>query len=290
MTRSALAPVALLLGLFFDSALAADGIPVVDRTGQSAAPVVSGSTVVIPSNVATSSRTATHANPVKPPAAVNTAVGELLMMLDQLQEEVAMLRGQVEQQQHQLRRMQTDQRDRYRDLDRRLSLLNQKVLAAPPTSELLLPASLPAASVETIPAVAASATAVATPTVSDAQAFKASFALVRQGKFDAAIQAFEGFLIQYPDSSLTANVLYWTGEVHRAQSNPDLHKASLAYQQVVERYPDHAKAADAYYKMGLSYQGLGQADKAKASMNKVIELFPDQAPAMLARDFLKQHR
>lgn len=301
MIRSTTASVALLLGLFFESAIAQDGIPVEDRSDQNSPS--SNSAVSRPSSAPAAVAPSSVANtpaPVTASASSNAALGELLMMLDQLQEEVGMLRGQVEQQQHQLKKMQTDQRDRYRDLDRRLSLLNQQAYAAPATTSPLTPlAGATAAGSSSTPAItSASTTALASAPstagsvneVSDSQAFKDAFALVRKSQFDQALQAFEQFLVTYPDSALTANVLYWTGEVHRAQSNPDLEKASFAYQQVIERYPNNAKVADAYYKLGLSQQGLEQTEKAKATMNKLIELFPDQVTAELARDFLKQQR
>lgn len=288
------APVAaLLLGFFFESVSAADGIPVVDRSGQTAAaiaqPAGAAPATIAPSVSARPVITEVGSATARPSASSSAVIGELLMQLDQLQQEISMLRGQIEQQQHRIKRMQTDQRDRYRDLDRRLSLLNQKVFAAQspaPVAQVVLPTPISAPSI----APTTANTTPAAPKFSDAQAFKAAFALVRQGKFDDALKAFNGFLQLYPDSSLTANVLYWTGEVHRAQPSPDLNKAIAAYRQVVERYAGNTKSADAYYKLGLSYQSLGLADQAKASMSKVVELFPDQAPAVLARDFLKQHR
>lgn len=299
MMRSTTARVAVLLGgLYAPLLLAAGGVPVVDRTDQSQE--ASSSSSVVPAAGAGASYLAGPSSSVitAEPRASVSANAELLMMLDQLQEEVRFLRGQVEEQQHQLRRLQTDQRDRYRDLDRRLSLLSQRSAAVP-----VVPAALPKALPSVLPssdlAVAASASntqvsaatsPLATPEVSDAQAYKDAFSLVRVRNFDQALKAFEEFLQQYPDSSLTANVLYWTGEIHRAKPSADQERASLAYEQLVTRYPAHSKAADAYYKLGLSYQELGKYDNAKAAMAKVVELFPSQAPASMARDFLRKHR
>ncbi len=294
MTRSNTALAALLLGIAAPLVFAAGGIPVVDRTDRSpsapAAPALGPvvNPVVSPMAVSDSSRAAVAS---LPKAAVS-ANAELFMMLDQLQEEVRFLRGQVEEQQHQLQRLQVDQRDRYRDLDRRLGLLSQRAVAVPMAPTAALPAALPSplSASASVPADRPAVMAPAAATVADAQAYKDAFSLVRERNFDQALRAFEGFLQQYPDSSLTANVLYWTAEVHRAKPTPDQQKASLAYQQLLTRYPGHPKAADAYYKLGLSYYEQGLLDKGKASMAKVIELFPDQAPANLAEDFLQRNR
>ncbi|MFT5721174.1 MAG: tol-pal system protein YbgF [Motiliproteus sp.] len=280
--------VLLLGGLYAPLVFSAGAIPVEDRADQS-----QGASSTSTANPA-AARPAGVTNPrvASAPRAVVSANAELLMMLSQLQEEVRFLRGRVEEQQHQLQRLQVDQRDRYRDLDRRLSSLGQRTAITPP--------ALPSASAPTtaVPRSSSMATASAKPTleppaarpaVSDTQAYKTAFLLVRERDFDKALNAFESFLQLYPDSDLTANVLYWTGEVQRARPAPDQEKASLAYQQLLMRFPTNSKAADAHYKLGLSYQALGQPNKAKASMARVIELFPDRAPANMAQDFLRQH-
>lgn len=300
MIRSATAITALLFGgLYAPLVLAAGGIPVVDLTDQPQG-ASSGSSLTSVANPVTSvgssrSTGISNATVVSTQRTAVSANVELFMMVEQLQEELRFLRGQVEEQQHQLQRIQVDQRDRYRDLDRRLSLLGQRTTPTPVAAPSALPAALPStlprsSSVDATLATRVVVPAVKTPTVSDAQAYKDAFSLVRERNFDQALRAFESFLQLYPDSELTANVLYWTGEVHRAKPSPDQEKASLAYQALLTRYPDHPKAADAYYKQGLSYQEMGQFDKAKANMAKVIELFPNQAVANMAESFLKQHR
>ncbi len=285
----------MVLVFFSGPLLAADGIPVVDRTDQAA--TVSQSAAPAPAATARLRSVAPiiSSNQSSRPAAAGAMV-ELLLTLDQLQEEVASLRGQLEQQQNKLRRMATSQRDRYRDLDRRLGLLNEQSLARPAVINSQ-DASLAASSLDGSGVAASGAASAASASdgsraavVSADRAYKLAFGLVRERKFGDALQAFENFLRRYPDDPLTPNVLYWTGEVYRVQPNPDLTKASFAYQQVVENHPEHAKAGDAYYKLGLSYQQMGQAGKAKASMTRLIELFPDQPVAALAQDFLKQHR
>ncbi|MFT6915881.1 MAG: tol-pal system protein YbgF [Motiliproteus sp.] len=280
---------ALLLGGLYAPAVFSAGIPVEDRTDPSQG-ATSASTV---NAAAARSSAVSDTRVTSVPRAAVSANAELLMMLSQLQEEVRFLRGRVEEQQHQLQRLQVDQRDRYRDLDRRIGLLGQR----PVIPSSALPPALPSASASVVPQSGPVDSApekrtqepVARPSVSDTQAYKAAFLLVRERDFDQALREFERFLKQYPDSELTANVLYWIGEVHRARPTPDQEKASIAYQQLLMRYPAHSKAADAYYKLGLSYQALGQLDKAKGSMARVIKLFPDQAPAAMARDFLKKN-
>ncbi len=302
MIRPVTKIVAVLLGgIYAPLVLAASGVPVVDRTASSPSPIAESAALPEAGAGASYQSGPSRSAVTAVPGISVSANAQLLMMLDQLQEEVRFLRGKVEEQQNQLRRLQVDQRDRYRDLDRRLSLLNQRPANAPVVPVAALPRALPS----THPAsatglalvtpasrtqISAATGALASADVSAAQAYKAAFSLVREGDFDQALTAFEGFLQQYPGSSLTANVLYWTGEVHRVKPAADQQRARLAYEQLIARYPAHPKAAEAYYKLGLSYQEMGQLDNAKDAMSKVIELFPDQAPAGMARDFLQQYR
>ena len=54
-------------------------------------------------------------------AAPSSAQGMLFMQLQQMQEEIAQLRGMLEEQQNQIQRLQQEGLERYQDLDRRLS-------------------------------------------------------------------------------------------------------------------------------------------------------------------------
>src|SRR5690606_39450278 len=66
----------------------------------------------------------------------NQATAELFYMIQQLQREVRDLRGQVEEQQHQISRLQQQGRDRYVDLDQRILELSKAVRSEEHTSEL----------------------------------------------------------------------------------------------------------------------------------------------------------
>ncbi|WP_207061932.1 tol-pal system protein YbgF [Motiliproteus sp. SC1-56] len=212
-------------------------------------------------------------------------VAELLMTLDQLQEEVRFLRGRVEEQGHQMDKMRKNQRDRYRDLDRRITLLTQRLAEEPPKQSALPPVVPPAlAGTE-----GAGTTPTAVPQLTDSQAYRQAFAKVRQREYTQALAAFAAFERDYPQSLLLANALYWTGEVHRAKPNPDQEAARQAYQRLLERFPQHAKAPEATYKLALTEAALGNRQQAAELMQQVVRQYPDQQSAQLARDFLSQN-
>jgi tol-pal system protein YbgF len=208
---------------------------------------------------------------------------ELLFMLQQLQDEVRMLRGALEEQQHKVDRLEQQQRDRYRDLDRRISLL----MAALPDEALLK--ARQAQSVDTAKDTTSALPqeetgAPASSAGADSVAYEAAFAHVRQRDFVQAEEAFDRFVKEYPDSALIPNAWYWLGEVKLAQGRSDA--AASAFDLVLTRYPRHAKAADALYKLGVLAQREGDSAGAARLMQRVQNEYPHSSAAGLARSFL----
>ncbi|WP_151705461.1 tol-pal system protein YbgF [Nitrincola alkalilacustris] len=215
---------------------------------------------------------------------------ELLLVVYQLQEEIRQLRGELEAQQHKLNRLETDQRDRYRDVDRRLSALINALPdpAAPPAVPAPEPiqssAGAPSVSPPSAPvAPAPEVASVPDATRADQQAYDQAFNLVRERKFNEAIAAFEAFVIQFPNSSNTANGYYWLGEIHLAQQSLDM--ARVQFERVLSDFPSHGKVPDTLYKLGVVYSNLGQQERSRNMMQRVIDEFPQSTAASLARNF-----
>lgn len=251
--------IAAALVLFSTGALAAEPVPVIELQVEESTRGVAPATL---SNL--SSRNNSN---------------EMLMLLEQLQDEVRSLRGMVEQQQHQIQRMEQQQRDRYRDLDRRISQagsrpapLSNNATIADTVSSTGSPAPTP------LPA------ADSTPT--DTQAYQSAFTLVRQKAYAEALTAFASFIELYPDSARLPNAYYWIGEVNLAEQK--LEPAKQAFERVLSQYPDHRKVADSTYKLGVVHHQLGDQAKADELFQQTISRFPDTSAANLARDYLQR--
>ncbi|MBV1787915.1 tol-pal system protein YbgF [Marinobacterium sp. D7] len=223
-----------------------------------------------------------------------SAQSELLMLVSQLQEEVRQLRGVVETQQHKLDRMEREQRDRYRDLDRRISALIQAAAESDPllgtsseapvaqASEPVTPAaSGQAEPSSTVPAESTASASVAQQ--SDQDAYQSAFQLVRERKFVESRAAFESFIQQYPTSRNAANAHYWIGEIDLAQQS--LESARTAFKRVIDQFPQHAKVPDALYKLGVVEDRLGNRDAAQQAFQRLIQLYPQSSAAGLARNY-----
>jgi len=221
-----------------------------------------------------------------------SANSELVLLLQQLQNEVRQLRGEVETQQYRLQKLEKEQLDRYRDVDRRLSAFvlqqaddGQLPTTAEPIAE---EASTPDVPLQTnLPAQESTVTDTANqgadPLVSDRVAYQQAFTLVRERQFDDAISAFEQFVSTYPTSDNLANAYYWIGEVKLAQQN--LAPAKAAFETVVNQFLTHRKRPDALYKLGVVQDRLGDKAGQEASFQLLINEYPTSSAAGLARNY-----
>jgi tol-pal system protein YbgF len=199
--------------------------------------------------------------PATAPAASSGLLSEMAMQMEQMQMEIAELRGRVEEQDHLIRRLTQDQQERYLDLDRRMAAL----LAGGTPAAVVAPVAVKE---------------------SPAEAYKNAMTLVREKKFAEANVAFSDFVKNYPQDPLVGNALYWSGEVYLVQS--DLDKALESFRKVVTQHPDHDKAADATYKMGITLHKKGDVAQAKVWLQKVIDLYTGKADGTvrLAKSYL----
>ncbi|AHY42242.1 tol-pal system protein YbgF [Stutzerimonas decontaminans] len=211
-------------------------------------------------------------------AAPSSAQGMLFMQLQQMQEEIAQLRGMLEEQQNQLQRLQQEGLERYQDLDRRMS--SGSVSAGNQT-----------APARDMPSTAGNASAPAA-TQGQAQGgssdpaqeklyYDAAFDLIKAKDFDKASQAFAAFLRKYPDSQYAGNAQYWLGEVNLAKG--DLQGAGQAFARVSQAYPQHNKVPDSLYKLADVEIRMGNRDKAQGILRQVIAQYPNTSAAQLAQ-------
>ena len=221
--------------------------------------------------------------PAVTPAKVATQsgqnLGELMYQQQLLQQEVMNLRGQVEEQGHQLRQLKQQSLERYLDLDKRLGA--GATTAAPATGSNT--------AVAATAAIAGSNPSAELP--GEAEAYRAAYAMVRSQKFDDAIAAFKAFLQPYPDGRYSANAHYWLGELYLVITPQDLESSRQAFTLLLREYPDNSKVPDALYKLGKVYFLKGNSTKAREYLERVIAEFgdSDSSAVKLAKDFLAEN-
>lgn len=211
--------------------------------------------------------------------------GQLLQQLYQMQQEVSMLRGLFEEQEHRLKKLEQDQLDRYQDLDRRLTTISSGSSMPQGSNEPVNGARLPA--VEPAAPASEQGAASADP-AREKLLYEAAFDQVKARDFDKAEMAFNAFLRRYPQSDYAGNAQYWLGEVYLVQGN--LNSAGQAFAKVVSQYPDHRKESDALYKLAEVERRLGNTDKAAGLYQEVLRKHPNASAAQLARRELNNLR
>ena len=241
----------------------------------------------------TTSRTA-----VLPAPNVNS---ELFFMVEQLKQEVMMLRGIVEEKDYEIRQMQELSKDRYRDMDQRIQDLAKQLAEVGKNSEskVLSGGSPVSSSVsgsavngvvpigvsgEVVPVQGASAGVDgAQETEEQKVAYQHAYNYVRDKNFPEAIDALHAYVEKYPEGDLTGNAFYWLGEVYLVL--PKLEQAKQAFSIVVKTFPGHRKLPDAMYKLAVTLDRLQDPAGAEQYLKQVQQLFPNSTAAKLAGNY-----
>lgn len=248
------------------------------------------------------------------PAGGNDAVMLLYNQFSEMQEELASLRAMVEEQANEIRRLQRDTRDRYTDLDSRVSALYQEMA----TGNTGAVGANGAASAAGAAATAGSRTATndprtpvnaaAVPAPGDARGGQSQpdnsdllpdpdgmteqqlyqFALdtlLQNEEYQLATDAFDLYLEEYPDGRFVTNAWYWKGQALVNLSL--LEEARDAFEVIVNDYPDGRKIEDAMYSLGTVYGQLGNIERARELLQEVMNRFPNTSAANLADIYLR---
>ena len=241
----------------------------------------------------------------------NDALSLLLDQNRQLQAEIQALRGMVEEQAFELRKLQRDTLNRYTDTDDRLRNLetatqkqsseavapNQSIGSrgeiddnAPLERKLLLEESQVSrdspvpddAGRETAgPARRADARGTLQPAVlSEQQLYQMAYDSVINSNFERSIAEFDQYLSIYPQGRFVTNAFYWKGQAFLYLNR--YAEARDSYEVILAEYAESAKLPDAMYGLGLAYQGLGNIQQAKQLLNEIKRRFPNTGVANLA--------
>ncbi len=218
-----------------------------------------------------------------------SGMGQLFMQLQQMQDDIARLRGQVEVQENEIRQLKQEGLDRYQDLDGRISQLSSAPAnaGAGAATGAAQGGAIAANNTPTPPASAGAPAASSEPgdPAKEKLYYDAAFDLIKAKDFDKASQAFNAFLRKYPNSQYAGNAQYWLGEVNLAKG--DLQAAGQAFAKVSQAYPTSNKVPDSLYKLGGVEQKLGRTDRARGMYQQVISQYPGTSAAQLAQRDLK---
>lgn len=193
----------------------------------------------------------------------NQPVLGLVSQLETLREELRQLRGQIEVIANNLDMAAKRQRDMYVDIDTRLRRLEQPGAAAAPAAGGTAPA--PAAS----------------PGSDESRAYETAQNQRRIGNYQGAIIAFQGFLAQYPKSTLAPRAQYWIGDSYF--NLHDFKNAIASQQKLITVYSDSSSVPDALLNIASSQMELGDTAAAKKTMDGLVARYPASEAAEKAK-------
>jgi len=210
-----------------------------------------------------------------------------LKQIELLKQEISELRGLVEMQEHELRRVKKSQQDFYIDLDKRVDLLGKSLV-----SKDNLKAALPTPKTEEESDAASEK--VDPLALSDKESFELAYSRVRSKEYVKAIVAFQSYLERFPQGEQVVNAHYWIGESYLARWQDDsntefLNKARDSFLTITSHFPTHQKATDALLKMGLVEESKGDIEAAKRYLSEVKDRYPGSAAARVATAHLDKH-
>jgi tol-pal system protein YbgF len=225
---------------------------------------------------------------------------DLMEQVKTMQRDLQELRGGIELQTHNLESLQKRQRDLYVDIDRRLHRLESGGAVEPingaagqDASGMTGPSGFaPVTSVQgsAAPELNSAAGAVAVAPAAtlnpadERKDYDAALEILKQGRYNEASAAFQGFLQKYPGSSYADNAQYWLGEVFYVTRQ--FPQALAEFEKVPGNYPSSSKIADARLKIGYIQYEMKNWSEARQSLTQVVEGYPGTTTARLAQERL----
>lgn len=200
--------------------------------------------------------------------------------LQQLQQQVQSLTGQVQVQAHELAQ-----------LKQQLQSQKKGGLNSPLTKPALPPtASTNQTKPERAPNLAAPTQTKLQNTrkdnfLSDQDAYESAYKLITQNNYQGALAAMQSYLKQFPNGRYISNAHYWSGEIYLTQNNDRM--AATEFETVVNQYPRSNKISDAMLKLGFIYYDNGQLNKSKVQLEQVMKKYPNTTVAKLAKNRLQ---
>jgi len=236
----------------------------------------------------------------------NRAVLDMIQQVDEVSEDIGLLRGEIEVQGNDINDIKKRQRELYLDIDRRLRDLESGATTQAPAGQISVPQVSTTASAGTAttgqqtpsvepstpePATSTTASVSQTPSVTQSaekEAYQAAFDTLKEGRYKQAKTELKTFLDKYPNSSFSGNAQYWLGEAHYVTRNFD--QGVVEFEKVLKTYPTSNKVPDAMLKLGYTFYERKQFDQAKAILQDLRERFPKTTASRLATKRLDRIR
>ena len=222
---------------------------------------------------------------------------DMFARMEQLQQDLQELRGELEVQSHMLKDMQRRQREQYLDIDRRLQQLENPSVGGPPgaantfppmtTEPVKVPPLTPPPAQKPPPDKPPTALVPGSiEQIGEQAEYDTALAILREGRYTEAAQAFKKFLADHPGSTYADNANYWLGEAYYVTRNFD--KAQRAFQGLVDTFPQSAKVPGSRLKIAYILYEKKDWPAARKTLSDLVSDYPDTTVSRQANDRLQR--
>ena len=227
----------------------------------------------------------------------NRAMLEMIQQVDQISEDINLLRGEIEVQGNDVVEIKKRQRELYQDIDRRLRDMESRTVGQAPAAQVTVPpasapAVEPAGSVPSLAPAASSAAVAAAPVTAlqagEKEAYQTAFDTLKEGRYKEAKVELQAFLVKYPNGSFSGNAQYWLGEAHYVTRK--FEQGIVEFEKVLNGFPGSNKVPDAMLKLGYTYYELKQYPQSKTVLQDLRARFPNETASRLATKRLDRIR
>ena len=238
--------------------------------------------------------------------------GDATYRLGQMEEQIRVLNGRIEElsfqlleMQESMRKMQEDNEFRFQEIeggaggnrtDASETVPSQNEQAAAPVTEpqedqntlgsitfdqdgeLLTPSEAEQDETQT----------ASLPGDSSEELYRASYGYVLSGDYGLAQTGFQDFIAKYPESNRVADAHFWLGEALYSQG--EFHEAAKTLLTAHKQFPQSPKSPEMLLKLGMSLAALDNRDTACATYREVLTRYPQANDAVKAKVAVEQSR
>ncbi|MYD45392.1 MAG: tetratricopeptide repeat protein [Gammaproteobacteria bacterium] len=192
----------------------------------------------------------------------NLNLSILFKKLNDLESENRTLVGRIETLEYELEQMRQENRERYKDLDDRVrGLTGQATMQSGDTDELNPDQS------------------------TEGGMYQTAIKHIGEQEYDQAISVLNEMIETYPNGNHVPMGFYYLGELYRTKEPKELEEARQNFVQLIRLHPEHAKVAQAKYKLGIIYDELGDSSTALDYLDEVVQDYPETSAARLAKEY-----
>ena len=224
---------------------------------------------------------------------------QLGVRLSSMEEEMRRLRGKLEENEFQVKRVSEGLERMQKDVDFRFNELAQAKPATAPTGQPQPDAASAPAGAEGAQTLAAPASKPAKEEPASAEKdsdgfaspkehYNHAFRLLNETKYDEAAKAFDSFTKKYPKDPLVGNAYYWQGETYYIRR--DYVTSADSFRQGFEALPAGPKAADNLLKLAMSLNALKRDKEACVVLTQLISKFKKTSVSVVDKAQQEQKR